>query len=404
MRGERGVVLWMAAAAIVMILGMAAVTIDLASLYVARDEAQRAADAAALAGAEEFVTSGYTAGGVNAATVTTLVTNAAIAAGSANSVGGQAVQIQTSDVSVNVSSPNNPQVTVTVQNTTARGNALPTLFARIFGISSANVGATATAEAYNPSGNGSPPVATECVKPWLIPDCDPTRVHHGNSGSDCTPGNQGHHFDHLFDITTGAINFPGPASQGGVIGETLQFGPESYAGQQQGNVYYPANVSGGLGQTYAQTITSCTPLPFACGGTVPVLTNITVPTTNTAIQSLIHASGQGMSVGQDSIPSTASGPPFAIFAGPANPYIASGSQIANSDSIVSVPIFDFSQQQQSGNNYSEVTLGFMQLFITQTDSSGDINGIVLNISGCGTNNESGEPVEGTTPVPVRLVQ
>jgi uncharacterized membrane protein len=46
------------AGALVILLGVAALAIDLASLYVAHNEAQRAADAAALAGAKVFVESG----------------------------------------------------------------------------------------------------------------------------------------------------------------------------------------------------------------------------------------------------------------------------------------------------------------------------------------------------------
>src|SRR5487761_107608 len=124
--GERGVVLWMVAAAMVMILGVAALAIDLAALYAARDEAQRAADASALAGAEEFVTSGYTSGSVNSTTVTTLATQQAISVGDENTIGGQAVQVRSSDVSVDLSVPSNPRVTVTVGRSAARGNALTT--------------------------------------------------------------------------------------------------------------------------------------------------------------------------------------------------------------------------------------------------------------------------------------
>ena len=48
------------ALAMVSLLAMAALAIDITTLYVARSEAQNAADAAALAGAKMFVTSGIT--------------------------------------------------------------------------------------------------------------------------------------------------------------------------------------------------------------------------------------------------------------------------------------------------------------------------------------------------------
>ena len=58
--GERGVTLVIFAFFIVFLLGVAALAIDLGLLYVARSEAQRSADAAALAGANVFATSGCT--------------------------------------------------------------------------------------------------------------------------------------------------------------------------------------------------------------------------------------------------------------------------------------------------------------------------------------------------------
>ena len=55
---QAGNVLFMMTGALVVLLGISALAIDLVSLYLARSEAQRAADAAALAGAKKFVDSG----------------------------------------------------------------------------------------------------------------------------------------------------------------------------------------------------------------------------------------------------------------------------------------------------------------------------------------------------------
>src|SRR3989337_1193627 len=52
---EKGMTLFMVAALLFVLLGMAAVAIDLVAFYVNRSEAQRAADAAALAGAKKFL-------------------------------------------------------------------------------------------------------------------------------------------------------------------------------------------------------------------------------------------------------------------------------------------------------------------------------------------------------------
>ncbi|MGH9357464.1 MAG: hypothetical protein ACRD10_15165, partial [Terriglobia bacterium] len=173
-------------------------------------------------------------------------------------------------------------------------------------------------------------------------------------------------------------------------------------GQTTGKQYYPADVSGGQGNSYVQDIESCTPVPFSCGDSVPIITS-GVPASQTfnGIETLIYAGGQGLNQGQDGI-DTSTGPPFALLAGNQNPYVASGTQVAASDSIVSLPLFD--STQGAGNGSSEVVLGFIQIFLTQAFSNGKIQGVVLNVSGCGQNNQSGQPVEGATPIPVRLVQ
>ena len=59
-RKERGQTILLVAVVIVTILAMAALAIDVVTLYVARTEMQRAADGAALAAARAFVDSGVT--------------------------------------------------------------------------------------------------------------------------------------------------------------------------------------------------------------------------------------------------------------------------------------------------------------------------------------------------------
>ncbi len=87
---ERGATLIYVALSLFVLMGMGALAIDLVTLYAARSEAQRAADAAALAGAKQFIDSGFTSGLVSQATAQTLATQDAIAVGAENSFGGQA--------------------------------------------------------------------------------------------------------------------------------------------------------------------------------------------------------------------------------------------------------------------------------------------------------------------------
>src|ERR1700682_1864577 len=175
---ERGQTLVLVALTLVTLLAMAALAIDVVTLYVAKSEAQRAADAAALAGAKAFVDSGVTTDPKNssfqtlAQSMATAVINAMIGQ---NKVAGIPPQLA-SPPSFNFNQDGNPQITVTFQRTD-----LPIFFARIWGGTLANVSATATAEAYNASNSqtitGSlVPIAPKCVKPFLVPNQDPNRL------------------------------------------------------------------------------------------------------------------------------------------------------------------------------------------------------------------------------------
>ena len=97
-RTERGATLLIVAASLVAFLLLAGLAIDLVALYLGRSEAQRAADAGALAGAQQFVFSGFFTGAVTQGAVTTLATNSATAAAEQNKVGGQT--LTSSDITV----------------------------------------------------------------------------------------------------------------------------------------------------------------------------------------------------------------------------------------------------------------------------------------------------------------
>src|SRR5439155_17760613 len=118
-RAERGQTIVLVAVALVSLLGMAALAIDVTTLYVARGELQRAADAAALAGAKAFVDSGVTSDPANitrqtlAQTMATSVINSILAQ---NQVSGAApiLVAATPDLTTR---PGNPQISVTLQRT-----------------------------------------------------------------------------------------------------------------------------------------------------------------------------------------------------------------------------------------------------------------------------------------------
>src|SRR5438876_11806710 len=178
---ERGQTIALGALTIVSLLAMAALAIDVVTLYVAKGEVQRAADAAALVAAKAFVDSGVTSDPANTS-LQTLAENMATAGINAilpqNKVAGSApVLVGTPTFCFNCPAypyPGNPQVTVTLQRT-----GLPIFFARIWRSAAATVTASAKAEAYNPANSQTAtgnfiPITLKDIKPLLIANKDGT--------------------------------------------------------------------------------------------------------------------------------------------------------------------------------------------------------------------------------------
>ncbi len=415
---ERGVSLFLVALSLVAILGAASLAIDLGMLYVARSQAQRAADAAALAGAAAFINSGCTtaAGGcVAGGAQESLARQQAENVGDENDVAGEAASIQDGDVSFSYPNPMEPQITVTVQRTVARGNAIPLLFAKLFGATFGSVSAMATAEAFNPSG-ASVPVSYGCVAPFLVPNCDP--VHTTPLSSTCAGDSAGY----FIDPSTGDVAHPGAYSTG-VIGEPWQL--HSNAGPSQWYlVAYNTNLateissgnSNGNGQSASllrQYISECAPAEVSCGQTVSTFNGTSVGPTDQGIDARINASADGLGQGQDSI-DTSVGPPFPITGGSNNPdpSLVGQTYYGPSPSGVLVPVYDGHTLNPGGDTVSVV--GFIQLFIQDVVHQGKsdlINAIVLNVMGCSSGGDetgdSGTPpiaATGGLPIPIRLIR
>src|SRR5229473_6590037 len=155
---ERGVTMALVALAMVGIIAMAALSIDVGTLYQASAEAQRSADASALAGARVLSLSGMTGDPTNVSNqwsaACAAATQTAQTVAGQNQVGGAApssvnVTFLSTDGS-NCGSPGafgvNPMVKVQVQQPNLRA-----YFSRIWGRTGSSVSATATAEVFNPS-------------------------------------------------------------------------------------------------------------------------------------------------------------------------------------------------------------------------------------------------------------
>ena len=140
-------------------LSASMLAIDVGMLMTARNQAQNAADAGALAGATALLFNDYDDRSASGPAVTN-----AIAAAKANAVMGVEVDVDLEDVEFPLDPAGEAnRVKVTVHRTTARKNAVETLIAGFFKIATADIAATATAEASQAN-------AMTCVKPFTIPD------------------------------------------------------------------------------------------------------------------------------------------------------------------------------------------------------------------------------------------
>src|SRR5215813_12465448 len=134
--------------------------IDVGMLMTARAQAQTSADAGALSGATALAYNNFTDHAATGPAVTSAI-NAAVA----NLVMGQGPSVTPPDVTFPLDPVTNAYdlVQVNVYRTAARSNPFPTLIAGLFGTSTADVQATATAQVM-------PANAMDCVLPFTIPD------------------------------------------------------------------------------------------------------------------------------------------------------------------------------------------------------------------------------------------
>jgi hypothetical protein len=130
-------------------IAMLSLAIDLGMLYTARSEAQRAAEAAALAGAQEFL------GAVPLGTAATAARDSAYAYALKNAIRNAFVDSSEVQVEVNAS----------LQFVSVRISRpdIPLFFARMVGRNTGGVSAHAAARA-------APASAATCVLPWAMPD------------------------------------------------------------------------------------------------------------------------------------------------------------------------------------------------------------------------------------------
>jgi len=421
---ESGVIITLVSVFMLFVMGaMAALSIDVVTLYTARSEAQLAADGAALAGARALANSGMTSKPTDAL-LTSNAENIAIAVATQvaknNLVGGR--DLATGEVTVsfpNSGSPDfgtDPQITVRVQRTD-----LPTFFARIWGSTQLTVTASATAEAYNPSGANASfgtttPVAPTCVKPWLLPNIDPT-------SPPLAPTT-------IFDSTTGAI------TNVGLLGHTTSGQPNRFQPACQPDCstpplpnasayhYYPGDPATtfppptqalpscipALTTPYQESVAGCIQTPIACNSQayIDIASN---PTRNGETPDALNCLTHCLNSDGDAVASPGGPvPPFQFLAGNDNPIAgAAGHDVMVSDSLVTVPVINVTSPVPPTNPVT--IIGFVQFFLNPAGTVSPTNGApgsmrtqIINMVGCGTG-ATGQPIlgNGASPVAVRLI-
>jgi Putative Flp pilus-assembly TadE/G-like len=410
--GEQGIIIVLVAVFMLGAVGaMAALSIDVVTLYTARSEAQLAADAAALAGARVLANSGMTSDTTGGLTTSAegLAKVVASNVAQSNRVGRTNLNAGAGEITVTFAgTTTDPTITVSVRKTN-----LPTFFARVWGRTQITVAAAATAEAYNPSGaTPKTPVATICVKPWLLPNLNPAAA-----GA-------------IFDRTTGAIS---PTLPLGWQSDTTRLRPYAPAGPAAKWRYYPGNpisfpppaqlracTALSTPTAYEKSIAGCVQTPIACNDALQwdnsPYPNRDLETAN-AVNCLTHATADE---GDTVIPSsTPPATPFEFVAGDDNPIPgARGNDVMISDSLVTVPVYDVGAGGSAPPPAPPGTatiVGFVQLFLdpdgdhTSNDDDdlanfGRVKTKIINMVGCGTA-ATGTPIfgNGASPVAVRLI-
>jgi Flp pilus assembly protein TadG len=352
--------------------------IDVGMLMTARNQAQNSADAGALAGATALVYDDWD----DRSPTGPAVTNA-IAAATANAVMASDVSVRPEDVEFPTDPAGEPnRVKVTVFRQANRGNPLSTLIARYFGIATADISATATAEASDAN-------AMTCVKPFTIPDKWSERQTAPWDGSDT--------YD-AFDNRGNPLANPDiyiPADQPGYTG----YNQESERGQRleiraaTGNnitVSFYFSLSLGKppitgGAEYDWNIANCNTTSYYWGDLL---------TTEPGAMNGPTISGAELLIARD---------PNAYWDTSTNK--VAGSAYGHSPRVFPIPLYDpiyYDSGKRNGRNADLKTANWIGFFLETIQGNG-LWGRIIPIAGIRDRNGGPAP-EGLNPKAIRLVQ
>lgn len=343
--------------------GIAALAVDMGLLYGAKNSAQNAADAAALAGAYTFLNPAASQPGA--------AQQAAIAVAGTNQVWGQAVKLTTANVSVDASTQ---EVTVQVPRTGAQG--VPAIFGGVLGLLHYDVVASATAQAA-PFAAGS-----VCLRPIFVPN---TILSLETPSQACSDGQV------LLDASGHLTAWA--ATQ---IGRLENIRPTSPTGSLAPGQFYSLDFTGNGANGYRCTLGS-TQLSD-CGVNPPL--EVCGSSYSTEAGNMVGPTKQGIQ--------TLLGPTPDVWLGPGAYLHADGSITNASPQLIAAPVWnDCCAGCQIGPGSNTVPIiGFSSWFV-EGISSGQ-PGVAANFmgsAGCGAGGAGGGGGVSNAPlgIPVRLV-
>jgi hypothetical protein len=350
LRNQRGAAMPFLALTMVAILGMTALAVDAGMLFTARSEAQRAADAAALAGAGALITQPQNAARAHAVATTY---------GEQNLVREELVQMEPEDITVDLAQG---RVTAIVRREASRGNAVVTWFARVFGTTEVDIDARAVAEVQDAG-------RARCVKPFAIPD------RFDDVDGDGVFDPEDSYDPNVHGYGSNWRNQTSPGDDG--LGYTDDIGravslKEGGAGSHQPSWYYPWDMPQGGGPTtganrYRWNLGFCNPNIISLGEEYMVETGNMQGPTRQGSEDLMGLDGG------------ASWDGFNNEVGGSN----QGNNWEGSSRIAIIPVFDPSREFDPGNKPIEFS-NFIAVFVQSVTGNGNnqrVNGFILPAQG-----------------------
>ena len=337
--GEKGATLVFVAIAALVLLGCAALAIDAGILYTARNQCQNAADSGALACAGRLMAfATMNPGAANQAR------NEGVAFANQNKVLSTAVAINNGDVTVDLALK---RCRVCVPRTQARGNPVPTYFARIWR-SSVDVSACASAEVN--IGN-----TASCMKPWALPDAFVDA--NGNGAYDT-----GEYYEK--GVTSYGTNYRNNGYDVGVQLTVKQANPNAAIAPGQ---FFPIdlpipNSPDTGGDRYRDNISTCNSLPVSIGDLLYTENGNMIGPTKQGVQDLMD---------QD---------PSAIWDAANKVITGSNYGATGSPRIIRIPFFDPRNPPTSGKTTVEVT-NIASLFLEGIDGNGTVHARIIPATG-----------------------